>query len=112
MSDNEELLAYIAAALGKNREKEKAPKLKKPRAAAPAVENIHGVSIVDDSAPAPSRRAPKPVAAHKPRAKVVDESPEPIPASVRRAPEPAAKRAPTKPAPHRCNCVYCDLKTN
>lgn len=106
MADNEELLAYIAAALGKD--KKAAPKARKPRAAAPSVdETINGVSIVDESVP--SRRAPKP--APKPRARPAPEpSPEPVPASVRRAPEPAAKRAPVRPAPHRCNCVYCDLK--
>jgi len=105
MSDNEELLAYIAAALGKDRKP--APKARKPRAAPVVDETINGVSIVDESAP--MRRAPKP--APKPRARPApDHSPEPVPASVRRAPEPAPKRAPVRPAPHHCNCPLCPLK--
>lgn len=108
MADNEELIAMIAAALAKD----KKPKPRKAaKDAAPPVDNINGISIVEDrpmasgkkvSVKEPKRAAPR--ARHEPE---TEEAPRTYPAPSRGL---ALTRTPARPMPHKCNCPLCPLK--
>lgn len=115
MSVSNELMELLTAALGKSAAPAKKPKAKK---AAPALDEINGIELHDDSEPAP---------APKPKKKVVVREVEAPPLKKARAPKvsgsagaeqvggappaaPKAKRMPVKAMPHSCSCPMCPLK--
>jgi hypothetical protein len=102
--EHNELMKYIAAALAKEKGSKggAAPKPRaKPRSAAPPVNEINGIEIVEDG----PRAAAKPRAAPR-RAVAAPE--EAAPAIARPAKAPAARPAARRV--HTCNCDMCPMK--